>query len=91
MNDKEVFKSDTVWDRHMPYFGETYHSPLMSKNARITIEMWDDDSGFFGSPDDLIIRWETSIDELLKKGMRYFTEGTTVVTTSAWRDEYPDY
>lgn len=51
--------SDTKYNNHMPYFGETYKSPKMLKKARVRIEMYDEDSGWMQSSDDLILRWDT--------------------------------
>lgn len=65
---KEVFRTKTQWGKRYPYFGETYFSPRMKKDARITIEMWDNDSWprLLASPDDLMSRWDDkSIDSLL--------------------------
>lgn len=73
----------------------------MRKDARITIEIWDDDSGFLGSSDDLMLRWSTSIDELLRNGSKYYRIGSDrkdrskggydmIITKSRWRNEYND-
>ena len=43
---KEVYRTECCVNTHMPYFGEQYRSPRMHKSARITIEMWDEDSGW---------------------------------------------
>lgn len=59
IDNREVYRSDTKHNNHMPYFGETYKSPKMLKKARIKIEMFDEDSGWMQSSDDLILRWET--------------------------------
>lgn len=66
---REVYRSDTKYNNHMPYFGETYKSPKMLKKARIRIELYDEDSGWMQSSDDLILRWDTvkSIFFLLSK------------------------
>lgn len=56
---REVYRSDTKYDNHMPYYGETYKSPKMLKKANIRIEMYDEDSGWMQSSDDLILRWDT--------------------------------
>lgn len=56
---REVYRSDTKYNNHMPYYGETYRSPKMLKKARIRIEMYDEDSGWMQSSDDLILRWDT--------------------------------
>lgn len=54
-----LLHSDTKYNNHMPYFGETYKSPKMLKKARVRIEMYDEDSGWMQSSDDLILRWDT--------------------------------
>lgn len=65
----------------------------MHKAAHITIEMWDEDSGWMGSPDALMLRWETTIDQLVNNGIKYGERGywkNKIVTASSWKDEYPD-
>lgn len=67
----------------------------MLRKAHIRIEMWDEDSGWMRSIDDLILRWETTIDDLLQNGIFWSGQGNVwrnrIVTTSTWRDEYPDW
>lgn len=66
---QEVFRTRTQWGKRYPSFDQTYFSPRMRKDARITIEMWDDDSRplILKSPDDLMSRWsDQTIDSLLK-------------------------
>lgn len=60
---KEVFRTETKWDTSEPTFGSTYQSKL-NKNARITIEMWDDDVG--DTPDDLMSKWDNLTVESLR-------------------------
>lgn len=92
---REVYRTDTKQNNHLPYFGETYKSPKMLKKARIKIEMWDEDATWMGPTDDLILRWETNIDELLQNGIFWGGKGNVwknrIVTTSTWKDEYPDW
>lgn len=89
----EVYRTDCRVNSHMPYFGETYRSPRIHKSARITIELWDEDSGWMGSPDALMLRWETKIEALLQNGIKWGESGywkNKIVTASSWKDEYPD-
>lgn len=92
---REVFRTDHKLNNHMPYYGDTYRSPKMLKTARITIEMWDEDSSWIESDDDLILRWETNIDALLKNGIHWSGRGNIwknkIVTASTWKDDYPDW
>lgn len=88
--------------------------------------MYDEDSGWMQSSDDLILRWDTvniwrrngkpssqkqqqnfsisteivssnpqTIDKLLENGIHWSGNGNVwrnrIVTTSTWRDEYPDW
>lgn len=101
IDDREVHKTETQWDTPHPIWDVTYKSKRMRKDARITIEIWDDDSGFLGSSDDLMLRWSTSIDELLRNGSKYYRIGSDrkdrskggydmIITKSRWRNEYND-
>lgn len=69
-----------------------YFSKKIPKTAKIKIEVWDDDSGFFGSSDDLILRAEDSVDSFLKNGMKkgaVISSSTNAVDTiSFWQNEY---
>ncbi|XP_031630421.1 uncharacterized protein LOC116345309 [Contarinia nasturtii] len=90
---KEVYRTECRVNTHMPYFGETYRSPRIHKSVRITIELWDEDSGWMGSPDALMMRWETNIDQLVNNGIKWGEKGywkNKIVTASSWKDEYPD-
>lgn len=95
---REVYRSDTKYNNHLPYFGETYKSPKMLKAAKIKIEMYDEDGGWTGllqSTDDLILRWDTTIDNLLENGIHWSGNGNVwrnkIVSSSTWKDEYPDW
>lgn len=95
---QEVFRTETKWGKRYPNFRETYFSNRMRKDARITIEMWDDDSRprDWGSPDDLMSRWDNqSVDLLLKYSylMGNPRDGiwqNRIDYTSSWRDEKPN-
>lgn len=57
-------------------FGVTYTSRKIRKTTTINVEVWDDDdSGFFSSPDDLIIRKIGNVDSFLNNG---YIEGPTM-------------
>lgn len=88
---REVFRTDYRLNNNMPYFGETYRSPRIHKQAHITIEMWDEDSGWMESTDDLMMRWETNVEDLIRNGIKWgFKQRNKIVTTSSWKDEFPD-
>lgn len=53
--------------------------------------MWDSDSGWMESADDLMLRWETNVESLLRNGIKWGPKlRNKIVTTSSWKDEYPD-
>lgn len=68
-------------------------SKKISKSSKIRIEVWDDDSGFLGSPDDLILQTEGDIDsfrdEPVRHGSTFMGQYTTSIEmTLTWQDEY---
>lgn len=65
VNDFLKFQTETVMDSSNPIFAEKYRSSRMRKNSQITIEMWDFDTY---SSHDLILSWNTDVDELLSNG-----------------------
>lgn len=78
-------------------FDVDYHyvSELMPKDSTIKIEIWDDDSGFFGSEADLILRTMGDIDSFVKNPFRGGTvtnnkpSGQNSINTFVfWVDEY---
>ncbi|XP_037048076.1 uncharacterized protein LOC119082620 [Bradysia coprophila] len=71
-------------------FFETFKTSRVQKTAKITLEMWDDDSGFLGSPDDLMLRADTTIGELLTQDALRHGENTIFISTQ-WKDEYENY
>lgn len=78
----EVFRTESKPAQKHPVFKETYYSPLMRKDAKITIEMWDNDNTrhCLGSPDELMSRWDNIRVNSL---MRY-----TTLAGRLWDDEY---
>lgn len=82
IDDIEVFRTETKTAQRHPVFKETYYSPRMRKNAKITIEMWDNDNPqhCLGSPDELMSRWD---DGRVSSLSRY-----TTLADHLWDDEY---
>lgn len=93
LDGKEVYRTDSRSNTHMPYFGEVYRSNKIHKSAHITLELWDEDNSWIGSSDTLMLRWETTIDALLSNGIKWGEKGywkNKIITASSWKDEYPD-
>lgn len=69
----------------------SYRSIKIPKKSIIKIEVWDDDSGFFGSADDLVQRSEGSIDHFIKTsihgGAEFSAEQNLIETIAFWQDE----
>lgn len=69
----------------------TYQTIKIPKTSTIKIEVWDDDSGFFGSADDLVQSAEGSIDSFIKTPIRdgavFSTQQNLIETISFWQDE----
>lgn len=69
----------------------TYQSTKISKTSTIKIELWDDDSGFFGNPDDLILESAGSVEAFVKTPIRdgavIDSHQNLIETTSFWQDE----
>lgn len=57
----------------------------------IKIELWDDDSGFFANPDDLILETEGNVESFMKTPIRdgavFNSHQNLIETTSFWQDE----
>lgn len=78
----EVYQTEPKSAQKHPVFKETYYSPRISKDAKITIEMWDSDKRpgqCFGAPDELMSRWEGNVEAF----QRY-----TTLVGQLWDDEY---
>ena len=76
-----------------------YMSEKIAKSSKIVVEVWDDDdpTGVFGSPDDLILRSEGSIDNFLDYPFRdgpnvnlasEIDGQNSINTYTFWQDEY---
>lgn len=69
----------------------TYQSIKIPKKSSLKIEVWDDDSGFFGSADDLVQSSEGSIDSFIKTPIRsgavFATHQNLIETIVFWQDE----
>lgn len=98
LNGKNVLQTLSTEDRCCFNPNVIYTSDKISKSSRIKIELWDDDSGFLGSADDLILRTEGNIDSFLRNGVRegavvrdlFVSYTNSIVTISFWKDEYVD-
>lgn len=70
----------------------TYTSKKIKKSSTIMIEVWDDDSGFLGSADDLILRSSGDVDSFLNEPIRLgaiiYNLQNQLETVSFWQDEY---
>lgn len=84
----EVLQTSTIWDNEYPQFRETYYSSKIAKNSNIIIEMWDYDSV---SSNDLILSWDTNIEELLSDGEVHVKYGhgnrNKITTKTTWTEE----
>lgn len=60
--------------------------------SKIRIEVWDDDSGFISSPDDLILQAEGDIDsfkdEPVRRGSTFSGNTSSIELSISWQDEY---
>lgn len=69
----------------------TYQSIKIPKRSTIKIEVWDDDSGFFATADDLVQRSEGNIDYFIKTsihdGAVFSTNQNLIETIAFWQDE----
>lgn len=67
INDSQVYRSATRWnDNVKTVFNEMYTTGKMMKNDKITLEIWDDDSGALGSQDDLMYRAYGTVNDCLQ-------------------------
>lgn len=92
INEKEAHKTRSRTDTCCFDANEYFVSERIAKSSTIQIEVWDDDSGFFGSADDLIQREVGSIASFIEKPVRYGAKVGDVVNSievaAFWRDEY---
>lgn len=69
-----------------------YQSIKIPKKSAIKIEVWDDDSGFFGTADDLIMQTQGTIESFMKTSIRvgsvFDARRNSIETISFWQDEY---
>lgn len=80
------FRTDTMWDNNSPYFEATYVSERISKDSKITIEMWDDDAG--DTSDDLMSRWgHLRIDRLTSTEQSLIDRENKIRIYSTWESE----
>lgn len=91
INDEKVLETTAQENICCFNVNATYQSIKIPKKLTIKIEVWDDDSGFFGSADDLIQSTEGSIDSFMKTTLRdgavFSTQQNLIETISFWQDE----
>lgn len=72
-----------------------YESPKISKISIIRFEMWDDDSGFLGSNDNLMLDKSVGVVELAKPFRIYagyrVIQDNQIWMQSKWKDEFQSY
>lgn len=92
IDDEEVIRTPTREDTTHFDANVDYASKKILKTANIKIEVWDDDSGFLGSPDDLIMRTEGNVESFLNNGIREGAKIASLVnrieTISVWKDDF---
>lgn len=92
VNDQLIYKSSSRADT--PSFDVDYHytSDRIPKTSTIRIEIWDDDSGFFGSESDLVLRTEGDVISFVNnpfRGGATSPSGQNSINTFVfWEDEY---
>lgn len=96
INDQLIHKTATVENTLTFDVNHDFISQLIPNTSVITIEIWDDDSGFLGSADDLVLRTNGDVSDFLKNPFR----GGTITTNASpngqnsintfvfWQDEY---
>lgn len=85
-----VLRTPVKVDTHCTNFDTTFVSKKILRSTRILLEVWDDDSGFLGSNDDLLIRAGGNIDSFLQRGIwsQVMNCGITFIEAkSFWQDE----
>lgn len=92
INEKEAHQTRSRTDTCCFDANEYYVSEKIANSSTIKIEVWDDDSGPFGSADDLLQRAEGSIASFIEKPVRYGAKVGDVVNSIEvavfWRNEY---
>lgn len=95
INDELIYRSPKKEDSLMYDIKYQYISKLIPKTSIIRIDVWDSDSGLFGSEDDLILRTQGDVNSFLQNPFR---TGTTTKNASPngqnsintfvfWKDE----
>lgn len=79
----EHYRSSTVHDTYSPNFDSTtFISGIIRDDARITMEMWDNDDG--DTDDDLMARWETLSINRLRNQIHWSNKYNSVEVYSKW-------
>lgn len=94
INNKLNYQTEKHENQHHGTYTFNYRSPKTSKKSLIRFEMWDDDTGFLGTDDDLLLNKTFTIDELTKQNRIDIKAGTKKsidisirLEGSAWKNE----
>lgn len=96
INDKLDYETPKHVDQNHGTYTFNYRSPRISKKTPIRFEMWDDDSGFLGSNDDLLLSKTLTVEELIKQRPTVTLTAPTIynnynrieIVGTVWKDEY---
>lgn len=92
INDEKVIQTDAQQNICCFNVNATYQSIKIPKASTIKIEVWDDDSGFFGTDDDLVLRTEGDVNSFMNAPIRdgavFSTHRNSIETISIWQDEW---
>lgn len=85
----EKVNQTKVWENTCCFNANAwYQSIKIPKKSTLKIEIWDDDSGFFGTADDLILQTQGSIDSFLKTSIHLSARKNVMETITFWQDEF---
>lgn len=96
IDDELDYETPKHVDQQRGTFTFNYRTPRINKKTPIRFEMWDDDSGFLGTKDDLLLSKTLTVEELIKqKSIVTLTAPTTYnkenrieIVGSVWKDEH---
>lgn len=96
INDKMDYETPKHENQDSGSFTFNYRTPKVSKKTPIRFEMWDDDSGFLGSNDDLLLSKTLTFEELIKQRplvsfttpSRHNNVNRIDISGAVWKDEY---
>ncbi|KAJ6625684.1 hypothetical protein Bhyg_16312 [Pseudolycoriella hygida] len=89
-NGQENEKTNNMgMERDMACFGEVFTSKKLSKSASIKLELYDEDDGFFGGGDDILLMKEATLQNL-RTNIEMVEGVNSVNIISIWKNEYND-